>query len=383
MDRTRRMLSIMLATLVMLVGLLGASHAHELRFSDVTATFSEDGSYQIRLLYDLDALLMEEEEGHLTPEHYEQYNRMSFEEIRDKLERISRTINSQTFPRFDGTRTHPTIVFPDFATGRPLPPPPFTNFEKHSRQVLLTGEIPEGAKTFTWQSKEMGNTALTMKRQGSEQEVRIGLSPDEQGPPFHLFEDTPEPPRLQTMKRYFLIGFEHIIPDGIDHILFVLGLFLLTERLRPLFWQITAFTIAHSVTLGLAIYDVFALNEALVEAIVALSIAYVAIENIFTKEMKWWRPCVVFMFGLLHGLTFAGGLKEIGLPQGQFLLSLFTFNIGVEIGHIAVVVLAFLAVGWFRHKDWYRARIVLPVSCIIGIVALYWATTRFWGILFG
>ena len=166
------------------------------------------------------------------------------------------------------------------------------------------------------------------------------------------------------------------MPDGLDHILFILGLFLLSARLGPLLWQVTAFTLAHAVTLTLAAYGVIRLSSSVVEPLIALSIAWVAIENLFTSELKPWRPAVVFAFGLLHGLGFAGVLGELGLPGGEFLTALVSFNAGIELGQLAVLVAAFAAVGWGRHRPWYRRRVVIPASALIALVGLWWAVER-------
>lgn len=176
--------------------------------------------------------------------------------------------------------------------------------------------------------------------------------------------------------KYLKLGFEHILPKGLDHIYFVLGLFLLSIKLKPLVWQISMFTVAHSITLALSINSIISLPGHIVEPIIALSIAYIGIENVFTNELKPWRTLVVFAFGLLHGLGFAGVLSDLGLPAEHFTTALITFNIGVEIGQLAVVSLAFLAVGYFRNRKWYRQRIVIPASVLIALVGLYWTYER-------
>jgi len=181
----------------------------------------------------------------------------------------------------------------------------------------------------------------------------------------------------QVFGAYIPIGFAHILPKGLDHILFVLGLFFLSIHLRPLLWQVTAFTLAHTVTLALGALGLVTVPASIVEPLIAASITYVAIENIFTSGLTRWRPFVIFGFGLLHGLGFASVLGEIGLPDGQFVPALIGFNVGVELGQITVISLAFLAVGaWFRHKDWYRARIALPASVMIACVGAWWFFER-------
>jgi hypothetical protein len=179
---------------------------------------------------------------------------------------------------------------------------------------------------------------------------------------------------------YLKLGYQHIIPLGFDHILFVLSLFLLNPRLKPVLWQATAFTVAHSVTLGLAMYHVFAPPVKIVEPLIALSILYVALENIFSSTVKPSRVGVVFLFGLVHGMGFASALGQLGLPQKSYLLSLVMFNAGVELGQITIILLAFFLVGkWFRDRSWYRTRIVIPISVMIALVACFWTVQRLIG----
>ncbi len=187
-----------------------------------------------------------------------------------------------------------------------------------------------------------------------------------------------EPPTLfEAAWQYLGLGYVHILPKGLDHILFVLGLFFASTRLRPLLLQVTTFTVAHSVTLALAVLGLIAVPTIWVEFLIAASIAFVAIENMFFDRLTPWRPFVVFGFGLLHGLGFAGVLQSIGMPQGQFITGLVTFNVGVEFGQLTVILAAWALVHWFYNKPWYRQRIAIPVSIGIAAVALFWAVQRF------
>ena len=177
--------------------------------------------------------------------------------------------------------------------------------------------------------------------------------------------------RGQVVRTYLELGFTHILPKGTDHILFVLGIFLLSIRLRPILMQVTAFTVAHTITLALTIYGVVSLSPRIVEPLIALSIVYVAVENILTPKLSPWRVAVVFAFGLLHGMGFAGVLAQLGLPRSEFLPALLSFNAGVELGQLAVISIAFLLIGLpFRNKPWYRRRIVIPGSIAIAAVGL-------------
>jgi hypothetical protein len=180
-----------------------------------------------------------------------------------------------------------------------------------------------------------------------------------------------------TVFLYIKLGFEHIIPLGIDHILFVLCLFLLNPKLKPVLLQATAFTVAHTVTLGLSMYEVINPPAYIVEPIIAISIMYVAIENILSKELKKTRIGIVFVFGLIHGMGFASVLSDLGLPKESFLTSLLMFNVGVELGQISVIVLAYFLLGYFfGDKPYYRKFIVIPISALILLIATYWTIER-------
>jgi hypothetical protein len=176
---------------------------------------------------------------------------------------------------------------------------------------------------------------------------------------------------------YLKLGYQHIIPQGFDHILFVLSLFLLSPRLKPVLWQATAFTVAHSITLGLAMYHVITPPARIVEPVIALSIMYVALENIFSAKLKPSRVGVVFLFGLVHGMGFAGALGKLGLPQNSYLTSLVMFNAGVELGQVTIILLAYFLLGrWFGDKPYYRRYIVVPLSVGIALVAGFWTIQR-------
>lgn len=176
---------------------------------------------------------------------------------------------------------------------------------------------------------------------------------------------------------YLGLGYKHILPLGFDHILFILSLFLLSPKLKPLLWQASAFTIAHSVTLGLTMYHVITPPSKIIEPVIALSIMYVALENIFSSKLKKSRIGVVFLFGLVHGMGFAGALGQLGLPKDAYLTCLVMFNAGVELGQITIILIAyFLLAKWFGDKPYYRSRIVIPQSAIIAIIATYWTVQR-------
>lgn len=179
-----------------------------------------------------------------------------------------------------------------------------------------------------------------------------------------------------TFRNFLREGFVHVLPEGLDHILFVLGLFLLSRTWRPLLLQVTTFTLAHSVTLALATLGWVHVRSSIVEPIIALSIAAVALENIFHPRYTPWRLLVVFGFGLVHGLGFASVLGDLNLPAASLATGLVGFNLGVEAAQIAVITLAFFATTWLPDPASYRRWIVIPGSTAIALTGLYWAVER-------
>ena len=185
-------------------------------------------------------------------------------------------------------------------------------------------------------------------------------------------------PAHQVVSFYFKLGFAHIVPLGLDHILFVIGLCLLSTKIKVILWQATAFTVAHSITLALSMKNIIVAPSAVVEPLIALSILFVAIENLLLSELKPWRIIIVFLFGLIHGMGFASALNEIGLPPNQFFTSILSFNLGVEIGQVVIIIAMFaLLILPFRKKLFFRKAIVYPLSIAIAIIAAYWTYQRF------
>ncbi|WP_333712929.1 HupE/UreJ family protein [Yoonia sp.] len=177
-----------------------------------------------------------------------------------------------------------------------------------------------------------------------------------------------------TFVGYIPVGFDHIVPKGLDHILFVLALFFLAARMRPLIIQISLFTVAHTITLALAALGIFSLPGAIVEPLIAASIVFVAVENIWAKGLTPWRPFIIFAFGLLHGLGFASVLAEFGLPDETFIAALIGFNVGVEIGQLFVIAIMALCVWQALRIDRGAAEVgrgyAIYLGLLVGAVAL-------------
>jgi hypothetical protein len=176
---------------------------------------------------------------------------------------------------------------------------------------------------------------------------------------------------------YLKLGYRHIVPEGFDHILFVVSLCLLSNKIKVIIWQATAFTVAHSISLAMSMKNIIVAPAEVVEPIIALSIVFVAMENLLLKELKPWRIVIVFMFGLIHGLGFASSLNEIGLPRNKFATSILSFNLGVELGQITIILLMFaFIVSRFGNETWYRKRVVYPLSIVIALIAAFWTVQR-------
>ena len=233
-----------------------------------------------------------------------------------------------------------------------------------------------GPVSFGWISK---NGGLVVRNGTGDNAYAAFLEDGELSIPFPRMGNIVESVTA-VFGRFLVEGFEHIIPKGLDHILFVLGLFLFSLAWRPLLAQVTLFTLAHTVTLGLATLGFFtipATHMSLVEALIAVSIVYVALENVVRPKLGWWRLLVVFGFGLLHGLGFASVLGDLGLAEGRFILSLIAFNVGVEFGQLAIIVCAYIILTLpFGQSEAYRRFIVIPGSLAIALVGLWWTLER-------
>ena len=398
------------ATIITVFALLAVPRAtaHDLSFTRTTVVLLPGGDFRIDMQVDLDALALGMPQDTDDVQLMGMLDAMSETELNQTIDDLRQTFLRRVRIRFDNEVFLPKIAFPDQNTvtarstntmlgltvrmtglipadatnlsmqaSRAFPPLhiSFVDVRRHQVETDLLNEMlrfdygttsgfDENPKSFA--SDQLGNlvTLRQILERGDRSEV------------YDLDEPPPTPSRLNVIAQYLYLGFEHILPLGLDHVLFVLSLFLLNTSWRPLLAQVTAFTAAHTFTLGLSTYGVVSLSPSLVEPLITLSIAWVAFENVITGELKPWRPAVVFGFGLLHGLGFAGVLAQLGLPPGEYLTALLSFNAGVELGQLAVILAAFLALGVFRHRDWYRPRISVPLSLTIGVIGLYLTITR-------
>ena len=355
----------------------GIAASHEIRPAIVTVSFPSKAEYAAEFSVNMEAVI-----AGVSPQHKDTsespqadaYNRLRElppAELDKRIrEFLPNYLDGVEF-RFDDARVQPDLC------SLSVPEVGDTARTRLTR-LQLCGSIPSGARRLrVAYAAEFGELILRLPAAGGGEPAALWLKGGESSAPYVLGTGLERKTRPEVIAQYTVFGFTHILPLGLDHILFVLGLFLLSLRWKPLLIQVTSFTVAHTITLGLSIYGVISLSPAIVEPLIAASIAYVAIENIMTTELKPWRAFVVFGFGLLHGLGFAGVLNEIGLPRSEFVTALLSFNIGVELGQLAVIALAYLLIGvWWKTKDWYRARVVRPLSALIAVVGIYWMFER-------
>jgi hypothetical protein len=362
--------------------------AHVLTLPVGTATIQPDGRYTMDLTFDVIAFALDQLSENAADSAMNELLDGPPEILSARLNEARTRFKNEFAILENGTAgTVETLVFPSLED--------LQRYKESAPAVRLPvmlvlsleGRLPAGSRSASFRlPAKLGRVALTVVRPDQPIGVLM-VVPGEATTPLPVkLQDVAststdaaaiaEPSRWEWARRYVVLGFVHILPRGTDHILFVVGLFLLGNNLRPLLMQITAFTVAHSITLALSMYGVCRLPPQVVEPLIALSIAFVALENIFTAKLHRWRLFVVFGFGLIHGLGFASVLTSIGLPRKEFVTALVTFNAGVELGQLSVIALAFLVVGWWRGRSWYRQRTVVPASGLIATVGIFWTIQR-------
>ncbi len=337
--------------------------AHDLERTQVVLSFAADGRFVLEIANDPLWLLLRLESfaGGAVPPN------MSREARDARLQELSRVFIDRIVLFVDGREIRPDsteyVPPPVGVAGEAMPP---------LAKFRLRGQMPAKARTLRWlYGLVIDPYPLTIRRADGALNTEWITGSDWSGT-IDLGGQFRRATRLDVARDYLALGYTHILPKGVDHILFVIGLFLLSVKARPILVQVTTFTVAHSITLALTMYGIVSLPSRIVEPLIALSIAYVAVENLVTNQLKPWRLALVFAFGLLHGMGFAGVLSDLGLPRGEFLTALLSFNLGVEAGQLTVIALAALLVAWYRHRAWYRRLVVAPASVAIAVVGVYW-----------
>lgn len=337
-----------------------AVRAHPVSTTTVAVGLEPDGRYVVTITADADPLIAKLEVLSAHPLSAAPATDASARGSR--LESLKNALLAHVTLAFDGRLAAPAVG-------------PARVDDAGQATITLTGVTPAGARTVTWSSSLVFGAYPLAVRASDGREVVQWLQAQEPSDPVPLVG----PDQARAIWRGVWLGFTHILPNGIDHILFVIGLFLLSDRPRQLLAQVSAFTLAHSVTLGLSLYGVLSLSPRVVEPMIALSVAYVGVENLLTSKLHAWRIAIVFAFGLLHGLGFAEALASLHLARPELLSTLISFNAGVEGGQLAVIAIAALALELTaRIATRWRRPVVAIASGAIGVIGLVWTVQRLW-----
>jgi len=366
-----------LAAIGVLAAALGAlpatARAHEFTFTDVRLELRADRTWVADVGCDVDALALgvsSSADSTALAAEIEALSPAAREELVARLEALLRR---RIRVRFDGAPAPFEVTLPEH--GRPRSPDRLPS--ALGLVVRLDGRVPEGAREVTFfASLAFAQVRLAVTRPGEAQGPMELVTPGAESRPLALTGPSVPPGAGETLRRFLALGVTHILPFGLDHVLFVAGLALLSPRLGPLLAQVTAFTLAHTLTLALSSYGVVSLPSRVVEPLIALSIVYVGVENAVSPRLRPSRLVLVFAFGLLHGLGFAGVLAEMGLPDRHHLLALLAFNVGVELGQLAVIALVVGALALWTLRGDDRRVLVRPASLAIAAVGLFWTVRR-------
>ncbi|RKZ97392.1 MAG: HupE/UreJ family protein [Gammaproteobacteria bacterium] len=352
----------------------------------VEISVKTDGTFQIEIRASIEALLTginsryKNTKDAPNAQAYDDFRVLPPEQLRQAFRSFEKDFMQEVKISFDNEATTFHIKSVD------IPEPGYVKVPRISI-IVVQGEVSVNAQSLSWYyPSRFGDNAVRV-RQVDEVNEKWHWSPwqwlknDEVSQPFSLTEVFTQQTFFQVVSTYLVSGFEHILPKGLDHILFILGIFLLSIQMKPLLWQVTMFTIAHTITLGLSMNGVINLPANIVEPLIALSIAFIGIENIVTPKLHKSRLIIVFFFGLLHGMGFASVLSDFGMPENDFAAALISFNIGVEIAQVAIILLAYFFIAYLlrrqlANEQQYRKMVVIPGSLFIAIIGLYWTYDR-------
>lgn len=371
--------------LYLISALLGANYstADVVKPALVEISVYADGHYRVELRASIEAMMTGINSKYKNTQdspyaaEYDALRILQSAQLREKFIQYEAKLSKEIHLNFDEQQTNLQI------TDVQIPPPGYTKVPRTSL-IIFEGTIDKQVKQLSWYyPAHFSNNAIRV-RQIDEKNEKWHWSPwqwlrnDKPSKSFSLTEVFTEPPLFDVVSEYILAGFDHIIPKGLDHILFILGIFLLSTKLKPLAWQATMFTLAHSITLSLSMFNVISLPASIVEPLIALSIAYIGLENIFAHKLKTSRLALVFAFGLLHGLGFASVLADFGMPETAYATALISFNLGVEMAQLAILTAAYFGITyWFKNKQHFHNYITIPGSLMIGVTGLYWTWDRF------
>ncbi|MDF1811933.1 MAG: HupE/UreJ family protein [Verrucomicrobiales bacterium] len=368
--------------------------AHPIPDLPVRSWFNEDGSVEIRVEVDPRSSTDDPEAlDYYLKSHIEELNEAEIQEMKDRADMFTRQRIQFLFAP-DGAKTpNFTWEFRKLADEPWLAPDDITVLVG-SWKFQLDGETKYQIRALELDDFSMGiplNVVYLNFLNKIQTERYAVLFPGETSfsldltTSFAKTEGSDQPAGVKAAKGDLMEiftsevkrGFLHVIPLGMDHILFVLGMFLMTRKWKPLLLQVSAFTVAHTLTLWLASAGWVNLPPKIVEPIIAASIVVVAVENIFQKEYRHWRLLIVFSFGLIHGLGFAGVMSTKLDSTQSLLVGLVGINIGVEIAQIGIIIAALILTSFVaKNPAVYRKFVVIPGSILIAAAGIWWVLER-------
>lgn len=377
-------MSRLLIILLLLVPL--SSRADIVKPALVEISVNTNGSFQVEIRASIEALLTginsqyKNTKDAPNAQRYDELRGLPATQLQTAFKSFEPQFLQQVTINFDNKKT------PFHIKQVTIPEPGYVKVPRIS-VIIIAGEIPRSASSLSWYyPASFGDNAVRVRQVDEVNEKWHWsswqwLKNNTVSEPFSLTEVFTQQTFLQVVAVYLVSGFEHILPKGLDHILFILGIFLLSRKIKPLLWQVTMFTIAHTITLGLSINGIIVLPANIVEPLIALSIAYIGIENMITPTLHKSRLLIVFLFGLLHGLGFASVLSDFGLPENDFVTALISFNVGVEIAQLFIILIAYFFIAYLLRRQLnndqnYRNLVVVPSSLLIAIIGLYWTYDR-------
>lgn len=352
--------------------------AHDLALTEATLVVRTDRSWTLDLIVDVDALALGVGPSAPAAEVAARLASLPADQLEQALGRAEGTLLRRVRVFADGDAMPMRLSFPGRGTGTARGEP--TVFGLVAR---FDGVLPEAAaQVWVKLSRGLPPMVLTVLDGVGLGGIREAVEHGGESSPWVIGTAVPTSGG-PSWQEYLWLGILHIVPRGLDHVLFVLGLFLLSARLAPLLWQVSAFTLAHTLTLALATLGVVQLPSRVVEASIAASIAWVGAVVVWRVWRRrpsdsglMARVAVVFACGLLHGLGFAGVLGDVGLPEGELVPALVGFNVGVELGQLLVIGVAAGTIGLLRTKPWFGSRVAVPLGVVIAAAGLFWTVER-------
>ena len=352
--------------------------AHNLAYALVDIGFPTNGQVRIEIRTHVPALIMGAPPSVLGDTALPRFMALTDAEIGTRQEIAAANFLGELSLRADGRLIDAVaMAFPRPAELRADALAPRSN-PRPSQPVILTAVLPPGTRQVDLALPTDLGPAVLVARYADGQVITEALSDGARSRAIRPAGPDSLSDAVSGFLAFAKNGFLHILPAGFDHVLFIVALAVAAPQLRALVKMATVFTLAHSITLVLGALRMVEVPPGVVEPAISLSIAAVAVLTLMSPQaaLRRERLAVIFAFGLLHGLGFAGGLHESGLPRGLEAVALAGFNIGIELGQLVVIAVVLAGFGWWRDRPFYRSRIAVPISAVVALAGTIWTVQR-------